>query len=419
MSSGRGQATAALPPYRLQSLIDVVGPEFVASNPPIRVQCAEALGNEIYVGCSNGDLLRFALQPSTNPSSPDFYDLLSRQSVPNNRPIDDIILIPSLSRAIVLSDRQVLVYTLPALDMIPSTAYKPIRNVVSIAIDVQQLRQLSSRSGSPPAQPTPVSFCVIKRQSVSVYHLREKPIFEKDIPLPSRIQLAKRSGQYLCVADHENYNMIDISTASLFPILPISQALPETTSPEARPAAAVKPFVVVVADSEFLILSWTGASTLGLFITGEGDPVRGTLQWSSHPISVAFDNPHVTTLLADGTIEVHNIETQALVQTVPPPSAVPTPTIPVPSDRKALLSCPAGFLVPSSERQSKLRLTPVKLRRPDAEPPSVLEAAPESTSLEEQEQNAAAAVDGSEGGGEVESSGAPVVREEEPTPYEL
>jgi hypothetical protein len=35
-----------------------------------------------------------------------------------------------------------------------------------------------------------------------------------------------------------------------------------------------------------LILSWTGASTLGLFITGDGDPVRGTLEWPSHPEAV-------------------------------------------------------------------------------------------------------------------------------------
>ena len=44
--------------------------------------------------------------------------------------------------------------------------------------------------------------------------------------------------------------------------------------------------IQVVADEEFIILSWTGAGTMGLFINLNGDPVRGTLQWPSHPLSV-------------------------------------------------------------------------------------------------------------------------------------
>lgn len=72
--------------------------------------------------------------------------------------------------------------------------------------------------------------------------------------------------------------MIDLSAASLFPMLPISQA------PDA--SVAIKPSITVISEHEFLILSWTGASTIGVFITGDGDPVRGTLEWSSHPEAV-------------------------------------------------------------------------------------------------------------------------------------
>ena len=68
--------------------------------------------------------------------------------------------------------------------------------------------------------------------------------------------------------------MIDLENAFLSPILPLSQA------PSPTP---IKPLITVVGENEFLILSWTGSSTLGVFITGDGDPVRGTLEWSSHP----------------------------------------------------------------------------------------------------------------------------------------
>lgn len=87
---------------------------------------------------------------------------------------------------------------------------------------------------------------------------------------------------------------------------------------------------------------------------------------------VAYDDPHVTTLLPDGAIEIHNIETQALVQSIPAPTSTPTPAIPIPTDRRALLTCPSGFSVPSAERATKLRPVAVKLgrRKPttDAQP---------------------------------------------------
>lgn len=91
--------------------------------------------------------------------------------------------------------------------------------------------------------------------------------------------LARRTGRYLCFADGENYNVVDLEEAQLFPILPISQAPPGD-------GVKVKPHITVISDNEFLILSWTGASTLGLFITGSGDPVRGTLQWDTYPLGI-------------------------------------------------------------------------------------------------------------------------------------
>lgn len=169
--------------------------------------------------------------------------------------------------------------------------------------------------------------------------------------------------------------MIDLAAASLFPMLPISQA-PDLT-------VAVKPSITVISENEFLILSWTGASTIGVFITGDGDPVRGTLEWPSHPEAVckssycrttvpgltvrsllltALDYPYVTTLLPNGTIEIHSIETQSIVQVVSAPADSPSPLA---DDRKALISCLNGFFVPSTQRSEKMRMVPRRLlRRP-------------------------------------------------------
>ncbi|KAL6298204.1 hypothetical protein BKA93DRAFT_744633 [Sparassis latifolia] len=335
-----------VPPYELRSLISSVLGR--SSGPPIQVRCAQALGSEVYIGCSNGELLRFTLQAS-DLKSPESYTLLSRQSLPTEKPIEDIVLTPSISRALILCDAQVHFYTLPALDPV---GIKPIRNVVTLAVDEQHLRKPPPSPNDLPQTIEPIEFCVIKRNAIALYSLREKLFFQKEIPLPLGGALARRTGHYLCLADSEHYNIIDLEAASLFPVLPVSQA------PDSGP---VKPSITVISENEFLILSWTGASTLGLFITGEGEAVRGTLEWPSHPEAVCLDYPYITTLLPNNTIEIHSIETQTIMQVISAPPTSPSPGLA--TDRKTLVASAGGFLIPSTQLSDKLRSTPVRLLR--------------------------------------------------------
>lgn len=197
-----------------------------------------------------------------------------------------------------------------------------------------------------------------------LYNLRERLFFIKDIPLPQGVvvRYAKRSGNFMCYADKELYNMLQFQSATTFPLLPISQAPP----PADGKALPVQPHILVVDDAEFLIVSSTGTGALGVFITGEGNPVRGTLEWPSYPKSVSLDFPYVTTLLANDTIEIHHIETQALVQVVPAPPelAPPFPGMPAEVQRAALATIYGKYLVPSAKITEKMHMKPVKLLRP-------------------------------------------------------
>lgn len=361
-----------VPPYQIQSLItDDFG---TISGARAQIRCAQALGSEIYVGFSNGELMRFALR-AADPISLESYTILSRQSVAGEKPIDEIVLIPSLSRALILADHQIYFYTLPSLDPYP---IKPLRHVITLAVDSNHL---SRPSPSPGSSIEPVDFCIIKRNGIAMYTLKDKLLYTKEIPLPQGATLARRVGKALCIADNNCYSVVDLEGASMFPILPLSQA------PDPTPFV-VKPSITVIGNSEFLILSWTGASTLGLFITGDGDPVRGTLEWPSHPEAICLDYPHVTTLLPNGTIEIHNIETQALVQVIGAPviSPAPTPRVssptvghhkrassasvqPVtanPGQRIGMVASLGGYLVPSTQRSDRMQKATVKLRRQTA-----------------------------------------------------
>jgi len=189
----------------------------------------------------------------------------------------------------------------------------------------------------------------------------------------------------LCIANREQYILVNLGAVTATPILPISQVTPE---PGTRPN---RPMILAVTEEEFLILSWTGAGTMGVFINLNGDPVRGTLQWEAHPLSISpslpplprhflatdfchtgMEYPYVTALLQDQTILVHNVESQEVVQEIPPD---PLPVSNEASlaailgaERRALAMSSDGFLVPSEGQPEKLRLRPVNLLSRDAKP---------------------------------------------------
>ena len=136
--------------------------------------------------------------PIINKATPSqTHTLLSRQSLPNEKPIDQIVLAPSISRALILCgifpysavqfvrsdrcivDRQIHFYTLPALDVVSHNLLKPIRNVVTFAVDEQHLKRPPQFMNDIPVPVEPIEFCVIKRSAVSLYTLRERLFFQK------------------------------------------------------------------------------------------------------------------------------------------------------------------------------------------------------------------------------------------------
>ncbi|KAI3605254.1 hypothetical protein WG66_013121 [Moniliophthora roreri] len=338
-----------VPPFQLQKLISNISEGL---GPGVEVRCAQAHGSEIYVGCSNGELMRFALQ-ADDPNKMESYTILSRQNLPNDKPVEEIVLLPSISRVLVLSDNQIHFYTLPSLDVVAYNIIKPIRHVVTFAVDHEHLIRPAQPISGTPIRPEPVEFCVIKRNAIALYSLRERLLFLKEIPLPQGIRtLARRSGNTLCMADQDFYNIVDLENAQMFPLLPLNQA------GDGEPLQ-VQPFITVTGPGEYLLISWTGASALGIFINSNGEPVRGTLEWPSYPKSVCFDYPYVSTLLPNNTIEIHNVDTQGLVQVVPAPPEEDASK----EERSVLTTSLAGFLVPSTQRSAKMRTVPVSLLR--------------------------------------------------------
>lgn len=117
------------------------------------------------------------------------YSLLSRQSLPSGKPIDELVLIPYMSRMLILSgkqtllshstppkdtfkDRQIHFYTLPSLDPVPNI--KPIRHVETLVVDQHHLLRAPPTVHDIANKLQPLDFCVMKRSAIAIYSLYEE-----------------------------------------------------------------------------------------------------------------------------------------------------------------------------------------------------------------------------------------------------
>ncbi|KAF9173570.1 transforming growth factor, beta receptor associated protein 1 [Mortierella sp. AD010] len=137
-----------------------------------------------------------------------------------------------------------------------------------------------------------------------------------ELNLPNGALVVTRWDNIVCVADGNDFNLIDTRVGRMIPVLPVVQSAPSGSN-----STVLKPVCIPIAGDEFLLASATssGQTAIGIFCTGSGEPVRGTLQWSSYPRALAVEFPYVMALLRGNVIEVHNILDQKQVDRLEPP----------------------------------------------------------------------------------------------------
>ncbi|KAF9519333.1 hypothetical protein BS47DRAFT_1288489 [Hydnum rufescens UP504] len=326
---------------------------------------SDLIGKDIYVGCSDGSLIRCTLR-NDGPSTGDAYSITSRQAVPNKRSIDNIVLIPSISKALVQAGGLIYFYTLPTLELVQQSL-GPIRGVITFTLDDADAKKDLYVPPKPPTNSAPwtgsssrtpadtVSLCIIRDRHIALYNLNQRVAPVVEIPLRGHT-VARRAGRYLCVADAEFYGMVDLEERQFMQVAPLQDA---------------SPLIDVIGPGEFLIGSSTGDSMLGIFINGNTEPTRQPISWPAHPLSTCVEFPHVIALLPDRSIQIHSAETQTLAYIIP---AQPTLQ---PSLQPVFLTFnPGSFLIPSLLRNGVLRKAKFHILR-HAE--SIDENAPPST----------------------------------------
>ncbi|KAI5477112.1 TGF beta receptor associated protein [Pseudohyphozyma bogoriensis] len=328
------------------------------------VRSVEASGKTVWIGASDGRVRRYEVDeesvlwersrspappgsragspwsgssggrrtPTTSPTPKEVIsglDLLDETVVTQGRKAADrIALMERLGKAVLLSEGLMTFHSLPTLAPLPVHAFPAMKGVTTFALDDAEL----VGGGSPGA----VHICAIKRRSVHLLKVTNDGVTQlKELALRSGALISVFRKRHVCIADAENYSIIDFDAEMALPLLPISQAPNEDDQPPSTSATSStppppgfdprqRPAVACVGKNEFLIASHTGSTTLGVFVTESGDPCRGTLEWGSNLRSLVVDMPYAAALLFNDTIEIHSVNTQEIVQVIQLPKSSPS-----------------------------------------------------------------------------------------------
>lgn len=283
--------------------------------------------------------------------------LASRQKTHSKkvRPASKIVLLPSISRALVLSIATASIFSLP--EFAPMSGIGSLRDVNDLSRDIDERLTDGDQEEAVVTAFTKTAIRIVKVQKNSLKLLR-------NVEYPNVLLGLRRSG-FALVANTTDYSLIDLENSQQIPLFPIStageeqEAAPaETTedenkSPSPPPEAdktskKIKPVIVPVGADEFLVLSGskTDEPAMGLVVNLDGDISRGTIAWPQYPESVAVDYPYVASVI--GTqVQFHSLHDQSLVQTIEFEST------PIVSNVSAVISQPYHPLA------DKIRLVPL------------------------------------------------------------
>ncbi|OCF74776.1 hypothetical protein I204_05158 [Kwoniella mangroviensis CBS 8886] len=325
-----------------------------SSSSPIakEIRCVEGYGQNMYIGNSDGTVEWWIGEAASAANGMNGWGMKNRHTLFPRRPVNRMYILPKISKILIISDGTLHALSLPNLKPLPSSHVPPLRGVVSVILDDEELEWGGPGSEDLNAQMTVV---VVRRKGLGVYKLGNRMNSVKEIPLPSSATHHALFSSYLCAAITSGqddttqtlYSIIDLSDASLTEVLPVSQIDPAVADFQSNPN-----IVVIPGENEFLVTSYTGSSTMGVFLNGQGDPVRGTMEWPSHPLSIAVESEYIIALLRDQTVTIHS-----LADLEKPTQVISLdPTI----DAFGLTYSPYGVSVRDIYRDD--RLTPYKLK---------------------------------------------------------
>ncbi|WVN88218.1 uncharacterized protein L203_103419 [Cryptococcus depauperatus CBS 7841] len=276
-------------PFYLQPLLSFKSDDLLEFDESLKAQdrsvcCVEGYGLNLYVGSSDGTVEWWLNEGPAHAA---------RHTLFPKRPVSKMYILPRVSKMLVISDGTLHALHLPNLEPVHSSTFPLMRNVVSVILNDDELDWNPGTE-----EKTDTTVVLVRRKVLSIYKLGARLQSIKEIPLPGAAPTHHALFQtFLCCAlpsaeTSELLNcVIDLSDASLTGVLPVSQISPEREE-------SINPNIIVIpGEEEFLVTSFTGTSTMGVFLNGQGDPTD----------VIAVESGWIISLLSNQTITIHSL----------------------------------------------------------------------------------------------------------------
>ncbi|KAH3668645.1 hypothetical protein OGAPHI_002399 [Ogataea philodendri] len=220
-----------------------------------------------------------------------------------NKPIDRILLLPQVSKMLVLSAGTVKAYILPELS--PANIGR-IKDVHDVRVDYDELK-LDSKAENYTGAVGHVegrlfaSVTVFTSKSIRLIRVFDDSIkLVKDINYPDTLHGIHR-GNLAAVGTQTNYDLIDLDQGQKIPLFPSNQT---------------SPIIVPFGSKEFLLACGTAEGpAMGMVVDSAGEITRGTFPWPEYPNSVEIDYPYLIGSFGS-LVRIYSIHDQKLVQEV-------------------------------------------------------------------------------------------------------
>ncbi|CCK72583.1 CORVET complex subunit VPS3 KNAG_0K02200 [Huiozyma naganishii CBS 8797] len=247
--------------------------------------CFECYDEHVYLGTNTGELLHyFEIEEG-------HYMLVSRTHFDSttSAPIERIILLPIIERALVFSNRQLFLFLLPEFAPVPNShRVRKLNEVV-----------LESWGGNKDKY----RIIVFTKDGASILKVSETN-FQRVRKLPDLKGITRASIKdktLICSADNK-YQIISLQNGQTTPLFKISEV--EST--------VMAPIIVDLGSDEFLVCSGGETSkdeAMALILNYTGDISQGTLVLKEYPRAVHADYPHILITYDSGETCVYCLST--------------------------------------------------------------------------------------------------------------
>lgn len=277
------------------------------------ITCVSSFEDNVYIGTSLGEILHYYCLNNE-------FLLISRQRGQTSikkgtKPVKKILLLPQVSKALVLCGSVVNVFTLPELS--PDNLGK-IKDVSDLSVDVDSFYHFDGEDSKQKAEELEIPVVLFTKKNIRLISVTSKTLkLVKDIVYTNTVEGLRRS-KFCLVATQRHYDLINIDSSQKIPLLPVSNVDFEDSNDIGLP----NPHITLILKSEYLVTcgSGKGDPSMGMILNENGDASRGTLTWNKYPDSLQTLYPYILSV-TQNELHVHSLATQGIIQKLDLPNS--------------------------------------------------------------------------------------------------